>query len=433
MIDIEKYFNQFSKYRKKPSLDIMKYFIEQYHNFDKEMNFIHVAGTNGKGSTVEMMSCILEQEGYNVGKFISPHLIRYNERIKINDKEISNKEMSDLIEEIIPKIEKYQQEKGISVNLFEILTMIALLYFYRNKVDFVVLETGLGGLYDSTNIISHPLISIITSIGYDHMQILGNTLPAIAYRKAGIIKQNSHTVFFEQNEEINNVIIKVCQEKKNKLHLIKKEQIENYTYDNQYQYFDSNGLKKIAVNLKGKVQLQNAALCIQSIKILNNLGYHISEKSLRKGLSSVIHKGRMELLKENPIIIYDGAHNEPAIKNLQDTILQYYKFKERVYIISILKGKDAKKILSLLLKDEKATFIFTTGNDKQSYIDKQELYNMAIEYKKEGQKIEKKSLEEAIKIAVQSEKKQVANFIVGSFYIYKSVLDIIQKFEKENS
>ena len=173
MIDIEEYLANFYKGTKKPSLDGMQYFMEEYNNFQNEMKFIHIAGTNGKGSCTEMISNILINQGYKVGKFISPHLIRYNERISINGCEISDEEMSDLIEELIPKIDKYNKTNYTNITLFELITIMALLYFYRNNVDFVVLETGLGGLYDCTNIISNPLASIITSVGYDHMHILG--------------------------------------------------------------------------------------------------------------------------------------------------------------------------------------------------------------------------------------------------------------------
>ena len=163
---------------------------------------------------------------------MSPHLIKYNERISINGNLITDNEFSILVEELKPKIEKFNNIHNVNITLFELETILALLYFYRNNVDFVVLETGLGGLYDCTNIISKPLVSIITSIGYDHMHILGNTLPEIAKQKAGIIKENSGTIFFEQSKEINNVFIKTCKEKNNKLYLLKKSQISNYSYDN---------------------------------------------------------------------------------------------------------------------------------------------------------------------------------------------------------
>jgi len=275
MQKIEDYLNDFFKGTKNPSLNAMKYFIQEYNHFEKEMKFIHIAGTNGKGSCTETISNILVKQGYKVGKFLSPHLVTYNERISINGKEISDEEMTELIEELKPKIEAYNEKYEINITLFELETTMALLYFYRNNVDFVVLETGLGGIYDCTNIVTNTLVSVITSIGYDHMHILGNTLPEIAYQKAGIIKENSNTVFFEQSEEINRVFINKCKEKNNKLYLINKNQIENYKYDDKYQYFDYGDYKNLAIILKGKKQVENAIICIECIEILNELGYEV--------------------------------------------------------------------------------------------------------------------------------------------------------------
>ncbi len=419
--NIEEYLNNFYKGTKNPSLDAMKYFMEEYNNFQENMKFIHIAGTNGKGSCTEMISNILVKQGYKVGKFMSPHLIEYNERISINGKFISNEEMSDLIEELEPKIKKYNDTRNVNITLFELETTMALLYFYRNNVDFVVLETGLGGLYDCTNIISKPLVSVITSIGYDHMHILGNTLPEIAYQKAGIIKENSNTVFFAQTQDVNEVFIETCNDKNNELHLVNENDIKNYRYDKDFQYFDYKNFKDIKINLKGNKQIQNASICIECIKILNNIGYKVSEENIRKGLSTVIHKGRMEILNKEPLIIFDGAHNEPAIENLQNTVQMYYKNMKKFYIVSVLKRKDYEKMLKLLLEDKNATFILTSGNDVERYASGEELYNVAMKYKCEGQDVLIKTLDEAIKFAM-NEKEDVVNFVVGSFYVYGTVV-----------
>lgn len=426
MLNIEEYLNSFFKGTKDPSLDAMKYFINEYNDFEKNMKFIHIAGTNGKGSCTEMISNILEKQGYKVGKFMSPHLIKYNERISINKKEITDKELENLIKELEPKIKEYNKNKGVKVTLFELETIMGLLYFYRNNVDFAILETGLGGLYDCTNIISHPLVSIITSIGMDHMQILGNTLPEIAYQKAGIVKKNSNTVFFEQSNEINNVFIDKCVKENNELHLISEKNIKNYKYDENYQYFDYNDFNNIKINLKGIKQVRNAAVCIETMKILNKLGYKVSNESIREGLETVIHKGRMEKIFENPTIIYDGAHNEPAIENLQTSVDMYYKGKKRRYIVSILERKDYDKMIKLLLQDKDASFIFTGGNDPKRYASASTLYETARKYKRDKTKIDKKELEEAIKFILEDEE-DCANFVVGSFYVYGTVVEKLQK------
>lgn len=430
MLEVEKYLDNFYKETKNPSLDAMNYFMNEYNNFEKEMKFIHIAGTNGKGSCTEIISNILINQGYKVGKIISPHLVKYNERISINGKNISDDEMLNLIKELKPKIEKYNKKPKMNITLFELETIMALLYFYRNNVDFVVLETGLGGLYDCTNIISKPLVSVITSIGYDHMQILGNTLSEIAYQKAGIIKNNSNTVVYEQEAEINNVFIRECSKKNNKLHMITPNNISNYSFDNNFQYFSYKDMTGLSINLKGKVQIQNASLCIETIRILNNIGYLITKESIKKGLATVVHKGRMEVLNSKPIIVFDGAHNESAIKNLQSTIDDYYGNFKKVYIISILKSKDYKKMLELLSQDKNALFVVTSGNDLDKYVSSDELYECARKYI-ENNRIHKRDIETAIEDAMNNDY-NTASFVIGSFYTYSTVSNKIEEIKNRN-
>ena len=438
---------------------------------EKDFKIIHIAGTNGKGSTAEMMTNILIKAGYKVGKFISPHLIKYNERISIGNKNITDKEIENLTKIIDPKIKKYNSLNDRKITLFELETTMALLYFSRNNCDFVVLETGLGGLYDCTNIVN-PIVSIITSIGYDHMQALGNTLEEIAKQKAGIIKENSETIFVEQTDneknKINEIIENTCKEKNNTLHLIKKENILNYSYNDEFQTFDYKNYKQIVINLKGKKQTYNATICIECAEILKSKSYNISEEAVREGLKTVVHKARFETVCKNPLVIYDGAHNEPAIENLISNIEMYYKNNKKAYIISILKSKDYESMLKQLVKDEDAVFIFTSGNDSQRYVSKEELYKTARKYTK-SEKLYMKDLEEALNlIKVQNEELKVQNkelkeknnlikvhdkelkkennltiktsksredvfiedrtiFIIGSFYIYGAVTKYLNK------
>ena len=425
MLNIDEYLNNFFKGTKNPSLKAMEFFMKKFNNFEQQMNFIHIAGTNGKGSCTEMMANILEKQGYKVGKFLSPHLVKYNERISINGVEISDEEMANIIEELQPLIEEYNKIEEVDVTLFELETTMALLYFYRNNVDFVVLETGLGGLYDCTNIISKPLVSIITSIGYDHLNILGKTLPEIAVQKAGIIKEGSQTVIFEQEKDVNDVFIRTCSSKNNKLHIISNNDISNYRFDENFQYFNYKDMKDIKINLKGRAQIKNASICIEAIKIIRNYGYKITDTSILEGLSTVIHKGRLEKLNSNPEIIFDGAHNEPAIINLLDTINMYYSNRKRVYIVSILNRKDYKKMLELLSKDREAIFIMTSGNDAERYTTKEELYN-CMSGNIEKNRIYKYELDEAI-ANIMRKKDGIVYFVIGSFYVYGDVVNLIKK------
>ena len=394
-------------------------------NFD-DINYLStIVGTKGKGSCTEMITNILINAGYRVGKFISPHLIKYNERISIQNKNITNREMEEIIEKIKPKIDKYNSINDTKVTLFELETTMAILYFYENNCDFVVLETGLGGLYDCTNIVN-PIVSIITSIGYDHMHILGNTLVEIAEQKAGIIKENSETIFaVSENEEVNNKIKEICAKKNNKLHLVKKQDIMNYSYNEEFQKFDYKNYKDIVINLKGEKQLLNSSISIECSEILRKKLYNISEDAIYNGLKTVIHKARFETINKNPLMIFDGAHNKPAIENFINSVKMYYNNKNKVYIVSILKTKDYKTILKELMQDEDAVFIFTDGNDKKIYTSKEELLKTAKIYTTNSN-LYVQNLENVIDLVKEKYKNDVI-FFVGSFYIYGMVIEKLKE------
>lgn len=427
-MDVEQYLSNFFKGTKNPTLKAMEYFMEEFGHPEKNLKVIHIAGTNGKGSCTEMMTNILINAGYKVGKFISPHLVKYNERISIQNKNITNEKMKEIIEKIKPKIDKYNSMNDSKITLFELETTMSILYFYENNCDFVVLETGLGGLYDCTNIVN-PIVSIITSIGYDHMHILGNTLVEIAEQKAGIIKENSETVFALADEkEVNDKIKQTCIDKNNRLHIVDQQDIKNYSYNQEFQKFDYKNYKDIIINLKGEKQLLNSSICIECTEILRRKSYNISEESLRQGLKTVVHHGRFEIINQNPLIIFDGAHNKPAIENFIKSVEMYYKNQNKVYIISILKTKDYKMILKQLLKDEKSVFIFTDGNDRKIYVSKEELLETAKEYTN-NEKLYSQDLEEAVDFSKENYINDII-FFVGSFYIYGTV---IQKLKEDKN
>lgn len=213
------------------------------------------------------------------GKFISPHLIKYNERISINNVNISDEEISKLLEKVSAKVDVYNNTHDAKVKEFEVITTIALIYFAENNCDFVVLETGLGGRDDCTNIVDGE-ISVITDIGLDHMDILGSTIEEITKVKAGIIKENKDTVMYGQ-EGITEIIEAVCEEKNNKLHLVDKGDIINYSYDNDFQKIDYKGYKDVLINLKGKCQVYNASLCLECMDILREKGYKITDEEVK--------------------------------------------------------------------------------------------------------------------------------------------------------
>ena len=394
------------------SVKKMKKIMEKLGNPQNKLKYIHVTGTNGKGSVIEMLNSILVNSNLKVGKFISPHLVCYNERISINGEYIKDEEIQEIFEEVQPIIE----DENIELNFFEFFTMIAFIYFYKQNVDIVLMEVGFGGLYDSTNII-HPMISVISSIGYDHMKVLGNTLEEIARQKAGIIKENSETVYMEQETNINHIIAETCEENHNMLHMIQQSEIKNQRFEKDMEIFDYKQYHDIEVNLKGKKQIQNAALVLECCNILNKKGYILSEEVIKNGLKSVIHKARFEVIHQNPTMIFDGGHNEQAIENLKETIELYYKNAKKIYVISVLKSKDYHQIIEDIL-DKDNVYIFTNGNDENLFRDKHLMYKYAKKLNDEAEMYEIE-LEKAIQFC--KEKTDSVSFVIGSFYVYNDI------------
>jgi len=417
-IDIDEYLSKFDKFTKDPNLDVMNHLMSKFGNPHKKLKCIHIAGTNGKGSVAEMTNNCLIEAGYKVGKFISPHLIRFNDGITINNKEITDEEVREILEPLSKEIDEYNKTHKIGVKWFEAITSLVLIYFEKQKCDFVVLEAGLGGDLDCTNIVS-GMVSIITNIGLDHIDILGNTIEEIAGHKAGIIKQNQDTVVVNQTKVID-IIKEKCKEVNNNLHIVEPENITDYKNSEGKEEFSYKNYKEIYTNLKGKVQIYNASQVIECMEILKQKGYAISEDAIRKGLSTVVHKARMEVLSENPLIIFDGGHNENAIKNLKTNIKEYYNENKHVYIISILKTKDYKTIIKELSEDKNAIFFLTNGNNKKTYVSKKALYRVAERYIHTD-----RLFMEDFNISIDIAKKVYSErdiFIVGSFYVYKDVI-----------
>lgn len=398
------------------SVKRMKKIMKLLGNPQDNLKFIHITGTNGKGSCIEMLNSILVKSGLKVGKFISPHLTCYNERISINGKNIKDEEIQNIYE----KIQLFIEKENLEISYFEFFTVISFMYFYQQKVDIVLIEVGVGGLYDSTNIIN-PMISVITSVGYDHTQILGKTIEEIAIQKAGIIKQCSEIVYMEQEPKIDNIIIQTCKEKHSTLHMISKLEIKNLKFEDSKEIFDYRKYHNMEINLRGKRQIQNATIVLECCDILKNKGYCITEDSIRQGLKTVIHKARFETIYENPTIIFDGGHNEQAIQNLKETINIYYGKTKKIYVISVLKSKDFKTILDDVMEDGNI-YIFTNGNDENRYVENYLMYDYA---KQISQNVEvyKMELEEAIRFC--EKKTDCVSFVIGSFYIYNDVINIL--------
>ena len=310
------YIHKVSWVNKKPGLHRMKALLEQMNHPEKDLKFVHVAGTNGKGSTSAMLASVLKDAGYRVGLFTSPFIYVFNERIQCDGVMISNEELAELVSFIQPMAEKLQEPP----TEFDLNTAIGMEFFRRKKCDVVVLEVGLGGTFDSTNVIESSLVSVITAIGFDHMKILGNSIREIAGAKAGIIKQNGDVVVYGQNKEAMEVFRSVCKEKHAKMSSPDYSSLRRVKADLHGQVFNYRDWKEVSIPLLGGYQLFNAAVVLETIQVLREKGYRICEEALRRGLSEVSWIGRFELLREKPVFIVDGAHNPQGIKDRKSVV-----------------------------------------------------------------------------------------------------------------
>ncbi len=335
-----------------PGLSRINNLLKLIGNPHKGLKAIHVAGTNGKGSVSAMVSNILIESGYKVGTYISPHLINITERYLINNKEIENVRFAKYVEILKEKID-FMKNIGEEVpSQFEMLTALAFLYMKEENVDIAVVEVGLGGRYDATNVLE-PLVSVIMSIGYDHMSILGSTIEEIAYEKAGIIKSKGITVLYPQTyKEAESVIESVSEELGSRLIKLRKETVSsgNFSLEGQlidYSYKDVN-YKNIRLPLLGDHQQINAAMAITVATLLIDLGFPIKENHIKKGIENVKWLGRLSIISKNPLMVIDGAHNVDGILVLSNAIKKYFGDKKLILIMGMLKDKEHDKSLGII-------------------------------------------------------------------------------------
>ena len=395
---------------------------EAADNPQNKIKTIHVAGTNGKGSTSHMLAAIFQQCGYKTGLYTSPHLKDFRERIKVNGEMIEE----DFIVSFVGKIKSVSEE--INPSFFELTVVMALQYFQELKTDIAIIETGLGVRLDSTNVIT-PELSIITNIGYDHMNILGDTLEKIAFEKAGIIKPNVPVVIGESNPQTKNIFLEKA--KQCNAEIVFAEEVFNITdsvlKNNELQVEvsqtnpDSNREKKekYILDLNGIYQQKNLLTVLASIDELHKLGYNLEKQNIKSALASVkkitgLH-GRWDVIKQHPMIALDVAHNEDGIKQLLHQI-SLCKYKDLYIIFGIVKDKDADKILSLLPKN--ATYYFTRSQIPRA-LPEDELAEKAKAFELHGKKFSE--VNEALKAAMAISSKEDLIVVCGSVFLVGEV------------
>ncbi len=415
-------FHQVGAAAYKPGLENSIRMMSHLGNPQNNYKTIHVAGTNGKGSVSHFLSAVLQSGGYKVGLYTSPHLVDFRERIRVNGEKISK----DYVVDFVKENETYFEE--IQPSFFEATMAMAFQYFSDKQVDVAVIEVGLGGRLDSTNIIQ-PILSIITNIGFDHTEFLGGTLEKIAYEKAGIIKPKTPVVIGETVEATKPVFIEKVQLENapitfadEKYHLIFKQ------YEAEKMVVADSAFGELEIGLSGDYQLRNVATVLAGVDGLKKQRFSISDEQVKKGLSEVVKltglQGRWQVVQHYPTVVLDTGHNKEGISYVVNQLKQQ-KYNELHIVIGMVNDKDISGVLSLL--PENAVYYFTAAQTKRALL--------PIEFKKQGEKFNLQgnahdTVDEAVRAAFNKAQKEDFIFIGGSNFIVGEALPVLAEISK---
>lgn len=361
-----------------PGLDAIEGLLEELGHPEDNLKVVHIAGTNGKGSIFAYLSSILIAAGFKVGRYISPTISCYEERFQINGEYITKDELARLYNIVEEAMKREEEKTGLKPTLFEVETAISFLYFKEEKVDYALIEVGMGGRMDATNVIRHPELTVISSISYDHQAFLGDTLEEIAWQKAGIIKESCPVVLSENSDEVRKVIEQEATKKKVKCIEIKPtdyEVLSETPYGSTFLWKE----QRYETKLPGRHQVSNAVTALAASEYLfrkdyekNNARKAIAEeldemnvKSAQQGgIIRTCWPGRLEVLKKEPLFYRDGAHNPDGAKKLAAFLQKYFTNKKIIYIMGVLKDKEYKKMLRYLMPMAKEVYVFKPKNER---------------------------------------------------------------------
>ena len=408
----------------KPGLDKIRMLLDLLDNPQDKIQTIHIAGTNGKGSTAKMLASVLAKK-YKCGIFTSPYMEEITEEISINGVDITKKDFMKYIDRIKVYVDRLDEE-GHHVTYFEFITAMMFLYFYEEGVDVAVIEVGLGGIFDSTNVIKKPLACLITSISMDHTNILGDTLGEIAYNKAGIIKEGVPVFVYPQKDEAMDVIRDVAEIKNAKLTVLDQSDIEILKSDiagNEF-YFRNHHIK---TSLRGRHQILNACLALLAIDNFKDK-FRLSEQDIESGIFEAYNPGRLELISEKPRILVDGSHNKESIDALVES-LSKFSYDKLIIGFSVLGDKDHKYIIEKIgrLADK---LVITFIDDNPRALDTESIRKEAEEFVKDIEILEK--IEDAYAYTKSSAGEDDLVVWCGSLYLVGKILTI-NKADKWNN
>ncbi|GGG18104.1 MULTISPECIES: bifunctional folylpolyglutamate synthase/dihydrofolate synthase [Paenibacillus] len=424
-IETINYLESIEKFGIQPGLHRMHALLEEMGNPQKKLKYIHVAGTNGKGSTITFLNSILTESKYRIGVYTSPHIHKWNERIKVNNQYITDEEFSKVNSYVKNKVTILLQKGFEHPTTFEITTAAAFQFFYEKKCELVLLEAGLGGEFDATNVIDFAEVSIITKISFDHLDILGSTLREIARTKSGIIKEGTTLVLHSQDYEAENEIVKTVQNKNASLIKPNFDEIKVLKSDIEGFVFNYSNFTNLLITMLGEHQIRNAVIAINACLALNQKkDFKISDDDIRIGISKAYWLGRMEVINENPLVIIDGAHNEDGVANLVNSLSKYFPDQKIKFIIGVLQDKNYKKMIELILPIARSISTITPSNNRG-------LSSKVLAKCVEDQQFDDidvfESMQEAIRSSLNSLGENEVICIMGSLYIIGEAREFFNK------
>ena len=349
-----------------PGLERISALLDVMGHPERQCKFVHVTGTNGKGSTCAMVASILRKAGYRTGLYTSPYLIRFNERIQVNGEQISDKDICELTEYIKPMADSIFERP----TEFEMVTALGFEYFARQHCDIVVCEVGMGGEFDATNVILPPEAAVICNIGLDHTEVLGDTLEKIAATKAGIIKPGCDAVIYREKPSVEAVFEERCEKLGVPLHKADFDSLQLLSHSLEGQVFDWEDFKGLQLPLLGEHQLHNAAVALTTARVLQKRGWRITDENIREGIETVRWPGRFELMRREPMFIIDGGHNPQCIEALVKNIEDYLPGRELTVLTGVLGDKDFHCMYRDVARYAKEFITITPANPRALPADK---------------------------------------------------------------
>jgi dihydrofolate synthase/folylpolyglutamate synthase len=401
----------------KPGLERVAELLRRLGNPQKTLKFVHIAGTNGKGSTVAMLASILTEAGYRTGLFTSPYILSVAEMIAMDSIKISEARLAELREQMQGHISEMED----APTEFEIMTALAMLYFAVENCDIVVLEVGMGGRLDATNVIDSPEVAVITAIGLDHMEFLGETVEQIAAEKAGIIKPGAICVSYPQDESVAEVIRRKCRETGVRSVFVNEAESEAVNSSLDGQEFNYSSLKNLNIQLLGEHQLLNAAVAIEATHALKSKGWRISEAALRAGLAKAKWPGRFEILRKNPVFVLDGGHNPQSVAAIVRTLKKYFPDRKITFLYGVLADKEYEAMTKILLSIAKK-FVTITPNSPRA-LPAQEL--AAFIQGLGGKAMARESVERGVESALEAAGEDGIICALGSLYIIQDAQNAV--------